>query len=68
MKLSLYYEEGDKGTSIELADAIIKWHEDRMPKSYPTDDDVVYELHRLEAVAEHILVYLKHRRYNLGWR
>lgn len=70
MKLNIHLEEGDNDTPIEMANAIINFYINQIPKSYPTEDDVEYNLHKLEAVADHIKVYLKHRSYanNRVWR
>lgn len=56
MKIFVECDKDDKGTSIEMANAIIRWNIDRA-----FDDETLMEARAdLAAISEHIQVYLSH--------
>ena len=62
MKLMMELEEGEQESPIKLAEAIINIFESRYKiLPYCTDEDVQYQMNQLDAVADHIKVYLAHK-------
>lgn len=66
MKLQIHLEEGDTGSPIEIANAIIKHYMNRALMCASEDLDID-QLRQLDGVAEHIKVYVNHY-YLQGWR
>ena len=56
MKINVELDKGENGTSIEMANAIIRWHMDR---AYDFGETEI-ALNNLDAIADHIRVYLSH--------
>lgn len=69
MKLMIELDENDRGTPIELANAIIR-HCMSRADSIQTEESIIYAHTNLAEIAEHIRVYLRHNKPvgNIGGR
>lgn len=61
MKIMFYEDEGDVGSPIEKANAIIRSCMDRSG-SFLTEDDLDESYRNLSEIAEHIQTYVKYNR------
>lgn len=61
MKIMFYADEGDIGSPIEKANAIIRSYMDRS-ESFLTEDDLDESYRNLSEIAEHIQTYVKYNR------
>lgn len=64
MRIFIHLDEGDKGTPIETANAIIRNYIDRATcfDNRPGVDDIDRAQEELAEIAEHILTYVKYNR------
>jgi hypothetical protein len=65
MKLLVGLEKGDKGTPIEMANAIIRHYMD-IPEECRCEDDINRARRELSELTEHLQVYLRHNRLCLA--
>ena len=61
MRLFIHLDEGDKGTPIETANAIIRNYMDRA-ECFKTEDAIDESYSNLAEIAEHIQTYVKYNR------
>lgn len=64
MRICIHLDEGDKGTPIETANAIIRNYVDRVTcfSNRAGVDDIDRAQEELAEIAEHILTYVKYNR------
>lgn len=63
MTLMAYMDENDKGTAIEFADAVIKYHIPDYNNMYLAEEEYIHAREKLAEIAEHIQVYLKYNQF-----
>ena len=61
MRLMVYADEGELGTPIEFANAVIRWNMDRVGR-LATDEELDESYRNLAEIAEHIMTYVKYNR------
>lgn len=61
MKIQVELQEGDYGTPIEFANAVINWYLLRIrDNDYVAENEVIAARESLAEVSEHIQTYLRH--------